>query len=108
VQSSIQDILKDRLEAYQNNTLVEQFKVDKKEYRQKWLNAVSFFFNKINQERSQQCLKNYSFIVILKKVEHIKEIDDLRWFYKQCLNYEKKKKGNTFSKCFFGSLKIRK
>lgn len=29
----------------------------------------------------------------------------MRWFYKQCVDYKYKKKGNTFSKCFWGALK---
>lgn len=103
MQISIQEVLQKRIEASQNGTLPEQLILDRKEYNKKYAKAVEFFREKINKEMG----KNYSFIVIRQKLSGIENIDDLRWFYYQCLKYKAKKKGNTFSKCFFGALKIK-
>lgn len=107
MQISIQEVLEQRLKAYKDNTLEVQLKIDSKEYRKKWLYGVQCFVNRVNEDRRKDDMKEVRFMEIYMKVEHIKEIDDLRWFYNQCIAYSRKKKENNFSKCFWGSLKLR-
>lgn len=104
---SIEKILRIRIEAYKNNTLEKQFELEKAQYKKNWSKAVQFFQKRINKDRKKERLKEISFIAVRQKLIAIKEIDDLRWFYLECLNYIRKRKGNTFSKCFWGSLKIK-
>lgn len=106
MQISIQEVLKDRIKAYENNTLEKQLILDGKEYQKNWAKAVQHFQIIINKERVKEKKSPFDFIVIRQKLVLLKEIDDLRWFYIQCLKYSKKK-GNTFNKCFWGSLKIK-
>lgn len=104
---SINEYLKNRIKASKKNSLKKQLVLDGKEYQKKWAKAVQFFQKRINIERKKENLPELPFIVIRQKLEGLKEIDDLRWFYTQCLIYERKKKSNTFSKIFFGATKIR-
>jgi hypothetical protein len=99
---SISNYLKNRI---QSTNLEAQLKYESKEYSKKWAEAVQHFQRRINQDRKKENQPLLSFIVIRQKLAGIKEIDDLRWFYKQCVDYKYKKKGNTFSKCFWGALK---
>lgn len=107
MQISIGEALQKRIEAHQNGNLPEQLKKDGKEYNKKWADAIEYFREQINKERIKDNLIPLSFIAIRQKLVALKEIDDLRWFYFQCLRYKTKKKGNTFSKCFFGALKLK-
>lgn len=107
MQGSIESILQDRIKAYQNNTLERKFILEGKEYQKKWAEAVQFFQKIINKERSKSKQTELPFMAIRSKLIALREIDDLRWFYKQCLIYRQSKKGNTFSKCFFVALKIK-
>lgn len=107
MQISIQEILKQRIEAAQNNTLEHQFKLDGKEYQKKWAEAVQFFQKKINQDRKKEKKPEVNFMSVRQKLIALREIDDLRWFYIQCLKYQDRRKGRTFSKCFYGALKIK-
>lgn len=102
---SIQEHLKNRIKAHQNNNLESHFKSEGKEYSKKWAGAVQYFQKRINKDRKKANQAELSFIAVRQKLIGVKEIDDLRWFYQQCLEYRYKKKGNTFSKCFFGALK---
>lgn len=104
---SIQQLLKNRIEASKNNTLEQRFILEGREYQKKWAEAVQFFQNRINKDRLKTGGKPVVFMAVRNKLEAIHEIDDLRWFYTQCSLYIRKKKGNTFSKCFFGALKIK-
>lgn len=106
----IKDILKDRIELFNRNP-VEYLKVKGTTYNKDWAKAVQCFQLRINKDRKKEKKPEFTFIVIRQKLAHVKEIDDLRTFYKMCLEYsyskdEKTKKRNTFSKCFFGALKI--
>lgn len=104
---SIKHILERRIESYKTHTPEVAIKLDKAEYQRNWAKAVQFFQKRINKDRKKEKMPDISFIAVRQKLIAIKEIDDLRWFYVQCLEYSYKKKGNTFSKCFFGSLKIK-
>ena len=99
-------LLQSRIEASKNGTLKEQLALDAKEYNKKWAAAVQCFQKKINEDRKIDKQPPLSFIVIRQKLAHVKEIDDLRWFYIQCLKYRNRKLGKTFSRCFFGALKV--
>lgn len=104
--TSIQEILQKRIESTQTNSLEKQFILDGREYQKKWAEAVQFFQKQINKDRKKSEKKELPFMAIRSKLEAVREIDDLRWFYTQCLKYSRKK-GNTFSKCCFGALKIK-
>ncbi len=104
MQISIQELLKERIEASKNNNLEAQFDLERREHQKKWAAAVQFFQNRINKDRLKDKMRPLPFIAIRSKLEHVHQIDDLRWFYTQCLKYSRNK-GNTFSKCFFGALK---
>ncbi len=107
MQISIQEVLKNRIQASSNGTLEKELIDNAKEYNKKWADAVEYFREKINKERIKENLTPFSFIVIRQKLAGVKNIEDLRWFYFQCLSYQRKKKENTFSKCFFGALKLK-
>ena len=109
----IATLLKSRIEASNNGTLQEQLKLESKDYNKKWADAVEHFRKRINKQRKKEKLLDYSFIVIRQKLAGVKEIDDLRWLYGECIKYENKRdkfgrriKENSFNKCFFGSLRI--
>lgn len=108
MQISIQEVLQNRIKAYENNTLEKQVVLDGKEYQKKWAEAVQFFQKEVNKDRAKEKLPTLSFMAVRQKLIALNEIDDLRWFYKQCLIYSKNKKSNTFSRCFFGALKWKK
>jgi hypothetical protein len=113
--TSIQDILKQRLTDYQNDT-GKAFVSKSVEYNKKWNEAVEFFRIRINKDRKKDKKSDATFIQIRMKLIALKEIDDLRWFYRECIRYSNtyekklingKPVRNTFSKCFFGALKIK-
>ncbi len=103
----IGEILQHRIAASNSDNLKRQFELEKAEYQRNWARAVQFFQKKVNEDRKKEKMKPLPFMAIRTKLEAVKEIDDLRWFYTQCLEYQYKKKGNTFSKCFWGALKIK-
>lgn len=106
MQASIQFILEQRIESNKNNSLEKRFILDGKEYQKKWAKAVQFFQVEVNKDRLKSNQKPLPFMAIRSKLEAVSEIDDLRWFYTQCLKYSLKK-GKNFSQCFFGALKIK-
>jgi len=112
---SIQDILKQRFEEYSNNPK-QTLEQKGKEYNKKWNEAVNFFVLRINKDRKKEKKPLVTFIQIRQRLVALREIDDLRWFYRECLRYsntyEKKLVNgkpvrNTFGKCFFGATKIK-
>lgn len=107
----IADLLKNRLQA---TDLRKQFANERKTYSKNWADAVEHFRIKINKQRAKEKLPPFPFIVIRQKLCHIREIDDLRWFYGECLKYEytrdkfgRRIKGNSFNRAFFGALKVK-
>jgi len=109
--TSISDILKERLEAFQKNP--EKALIEKgKDYNKKWAEGVKCFQVAINDERKREGQTELAFIAVRQKLVGLQEIDDLRWFYYHCKKYAKTKdkigKWNTFNKCFFGALKLKK
>lgn len=108
--NSIQNILLKRIEEYKNNPALSN-KQKSTEYQKQWAKGVQFFQIEINKERKKDKMPEVSFIAVRQKLLALKEIDDLRWFYYHCKKYAntKDKQGNknSFSKCFFGSLKCK-
>lgn len=103
----ISELLEKRINNYKLYTPEQCQKLERKEYRDKWLYGIQCFVNQLNLEQRKQKKRDYRFMEIYMKLEHIKEIDDLRWFYKQCLAYKNRKAENTFGKMFWGVLKLR-
>ncbi len=107
MQNSIQELLQRRIEESSKLGVEEHLKIAAKEYQKNWAAAIQFFQIQVNKDRAKAKQPPLPFMAIRSKLAGVREIDDLRWFYKQCLAYSRKKKGNTFSKCFFGALKIK-
>lgn len=112
--SILGDLLKEKIAAAQNGSFEKFIEEERKTYNKNWAKAVQFFQTRINKQRARENSKPCNFISIRNKLEAIKEIDDLRWFYGECIKYESKRDdfgrripGNTFNKCFFGALKIK-
>ena len=107
---SIQDILKDRMENFKKNPQLA-LKNKSSEYQKKWNEGVKCFQVAINTERLKDGLLELSFIAVRQKLVALKEVDDLRWFFYHCKKYAKTKdkdgRWNSFSKCFFGALKVK-
>ncbi len=112
---SIQDILKERIEQFQKNPELA-LKTKSKEYQKKWSEGVEYFRLMLNKERKKAKLPPLAFIVVRQKLVALREIDDLRWFYRECIKYSNtyqknlvngKPVRNTFSRCFWGALKVK-
>ncbi len=105
---SLQDILKQRIEEFKKNP-VDSIILQSKKYQKDWNFAVKCFQERINKDRKKEKKPTIVFMAVRMKLLALKEIDDLRWFYRECLKYSytKDKNGikNTFSKCFWGALK---
>lgn len=73
---------------------------------------IGLFTEELNQERGNGYykdekwheLKKLTPRVVAVKVGHIKLLEDLRFFYQKC--HKAKLEGRSFSKVFFGSLKV--
>lgn len=97
----IGDLLKNRIQA---PNLEEKILRDTKDYQLKFRDAVNEFVKVINKELAQEGKPPLPFIAIRMKLIALKEIDDLRVFYKHC-----RYKGNgringvryTFKRAFF-------
>jgi hypothetical protein len=107
---NLSDEIKKRIEEFDKSP-EKALKTKGVEYAKAWNHGVDCFRKKINKERIKENKKEFSFIVIRNRLEALKEIDDLRWFYIECLKYSKKKdkngRRNTFGKIFWGATKIK-
>ena len=108
---TLADILKQRIEQFEKNPQ-DYLKNKGKQHNKDWNFAVNCFKERINKDMKKAKRPEYDFIVIRQKLLALKEIDDLRWFYRECLKYsgtypKGSKIRNTFSKAFFGALKIK-
>lgn len=97
-----------------NNNLdnKEAFKIKRQNYNKDWNNVVKCFQRRINKDMRKEKRKEFGFFPIRMKLSILKEVDDLKWFYNECLKYsytkdKKTGKRNTFSRAFWGALKIR-
>lgn len=100
---SLQELLQNKIEIYKNDNWHHVLQVEGKEYNKLIKKAVTAFRDRINKDREREKKEKVEYMAIYSKIAHL-DIEVLRWFYGNCLKYAKKK-GNTFSKCFFGSLK---
>lgn len=103
-------ILQAKMEMYHKNP--EKFLKNKStEYNKKWNEGVQFFQIAINKDRKKDGIPEASFISVRNKLLALAEVDDLRWFYYCCQKYAKTKdkngKQNTFSRCFYGALRVK-
>jgi hypothetical protein len=112
---NIADILQQRLQAYKDNPL-EAEKKRGKEYQKCWNDGVQYFQLWINKDRKKEGKPPITFMAVKMKLLALKEIDDLRWFYRECIKYSNtyqkllvngKPVRNSFSRCFYGALKIK-
>lgn len=108
---SIQELIQKRIEAFDKNP-EQAMKVKGKDYNKKWNEAVEYFRIRINKDQKKAKKPPYEFMAIRQKLVLLKEIDDMRTFYKQCCDYSYTKdkvtgKRNTFSRGFFGATKVR-
>ena len=107
--NSLSDILKERIEQFEKNPQA-YLKNKSTAYQKDWNFAVKCFQDRINKDRKKAKQTDLPFIAVRQKLVALKEIDDLRWFYRECVKYagtypKGSKIRNTFSKCFFGALK---
>jgi len=76
-------------------------------YQKEWSNAVNHFVIRINKDRKY--MKPTTYMAVRNKLLALREIHELRDFYKVCDKYSRKKgEEYSFSRCFWGSLKITK
>lgn len=64
------------------------------------LKMLDEFFRRINAERKAEDMKEFPIKVIAIKTSHL-SVQDMAYLLKKC------SQSSNFSKCFFGSLKIR-
>lgn len=109
---SIGEALQKKIDLYSTNDPVLVAKRSSTEYQKEWARAVQFFQIRLNKDRKRDKMPELSFIAVRQKLVALREVDDLRWFYKQCCEYARKKDPArkiryTFSMCFFGATKIK-
>ena len=66
---------------------------------------ISQFVEEINKERVDTKFKPITGKVVAIKLSHIKDNNTLYYFLSTCRDY--KNRYNSFSKCFFGALKVK-
>lgn len=108
---NLQDIIKQRIEEFERNPQ-NYLKVKGKERNKEYNNAVKCFQDRVNVDRKKAKQKDLPFMAIKMKLAGIKEVDDLRAWYKKCLDYSytrdpKTLKRKSFSQAFFGGLKCK-
>lgn len=107
---NLQEILKSKIIAFETDPK-KSLEVQGKDYSKRWAFAVQCFQKEINKDRKKDGKAPVNFISVRMKLAAIKEIDDLRWFFRECKKYAatKDEEGikNTFSKCFYGALKLK-
>lgn len=107
----LSQLIKQRIDEFEKNP-EQSLKVKSKEYQKNWAKGVKCFQDRINQDRKKEKKTEVSFMQVRMKLIALKEIDDLRSFYKTCLDYsytrdKKTGKRKTFSQCFWGATKVR-
>jgi hypothetical protein len=107
---NIGDILQEKLRAYSLNP--EGMKRKSKQYTKDWNFAVGCFQKRINKDRKKEGKPDIEFMAVRMKLMALQEINDMRWFYRECTKRAgtiHKKTGEviTFSWAFFSALKPR-
>jgi len=108
---SIGDIIQDRFQNFAEKPK-ETLKLNAKERTKKYNDAVKCFQVRINKDRVKEKKPLVPFMAVKMKLAAINEVDDLRSWYKTCLDYSytrdpKTLKRKTFSQCFFGGTKCK-
>lgn len=108
--NSLANLLQQRILDFNSNPK-ESLRKKGTEYNKDWAKAVKCFQERINKDMRKEKKPEFDFMPIRMKLIALKEIDDLRWFYGECLKYSYSKnkktgKRNTFSQCFWGALKV--
>lgn len=80
------------------------FKVEKN-IKSERAEVVKSFLDEINLEREGTKYNKLTAKAIACKLGHIKELGDLYYFLSECKDY--KKRNGSFSKYFFGALKVK-
>jgi len=105
----LSDILQERLKAYALNP--EGMKRKSVQYTKDWNFAVKCFQERINKDRKAEGKPPVAFMAVRMKLVALREISDLRWFFRECTRYattrDKLGNKNTFSRAFFGSLRVK-
>lgn len=107
----LSQLIKQRIEEFEKDPELS-LKVKGKDYQKNWAKGVKCFQDRINVDRKKENKPEVTFMQVRMKLIALKEIDDLRSFYKTCLDYsytrdKKTGKRKTFSQCFWGALKIK-
>lgn len=97
---NLREALQEKIDRYNQENWHKVFELEKKDYNKLFKKAVTAFRDRINKDRTDDKIE---YMAVYEKIKHL-DIEVLRWFYGNCEKYSRKK-GNTFSKCFFGSLK---
>lgn len=109
--NDLASILSDRIKSF-NADPKKALKLKSVEYNKQWNYAVKCFQVAINEDRKREGIEPIDFIAVRMKLLALREIDDMRYFFKKCKEYAKTKdqqgKQNTFSKCFWGALDTKK
>lgn len=90
----------------------ETLKVISKEKNKDYAKAVKCFQDRINKDRKKEKKPEVTFMQVRMRLIALKEIDDMRTFYKECLRYagtkdKKTGKRNSFSRMFWGATRVR-
>lgn len=80
-------------------------KTNKSRIKSERASIVSEFVQEINKERIGSKYKPVTGRMIAVKLSHLKDNGTLYYFLSVCRDY--KNRGGAFSKCFWGSLKVR-
>lgn len=91
---SLTDILKQRISAQKPQS----------KRGTEWTDLVQEFQKEINRERYGTKWAPVSFVSVQNKVSHL-DLETLYWFKSVCT--DAKKRNGSFSKCFFGALKVK-
>ncbi len=105
------NLFQQRLEQLEATGAKEYLKSKGVERNKAYNDAVKCFQVRVNKDRKKAKQTDLPFMAIKMKLAGVREVDDLRMFYKQCLDYsytkDKQGRRNSFSKAFMGALKIR-
>ncbi len=94
----IEDILKSRFQLVQEQN---KFKPKRGDYRSDMIKEI---MDNVNKERIGTKFTKLSYIAIKKKVDHL---DDSAVAYTLSICKDSKNRTGSFSKCFFGCLKVK-
>ncbi len=109
---TLPNLFQQRLIQLEANGAKEYLSKKGKERNKEYAKAVQCFVDRINKDRKKEKKPLVEFMQIRMKLLALKEVDDLRSWYKTCLEYSYTKdkvtgKRNTFSRGFYGGTKIR-